>query len=71
MKKTLYKRNAQGKPIFWTIQDLGNAVGVKYGLVGKEGHVETYNTGRDISKETESQIKAKRKEGYKELQDLY
>jgi predicted DNA-binding WGR domain protein len=67
----LYKRNAQGKPIFWQIQDLGGAIGVKYGLVGKEGHVETYKTHRNVEDEIKSAIKAKRDEGYKALQDLY
>lgn len=68
---TLYKRNAQGKPIFWNITNLGNAIGVHYGIVGKEGHKESYNTHRKIEDEINSQIKAKRKEGYKEIQDLY
>ena len=68
---TLYKRNAQGKPIFWNINNIGGAVKVHYGLVGKEGHIETYNTNRPIADEIKSQIAAKRKDGYKELKDLY
>ena len=68
----LYKRNTKGNPIFWEIKDIGNnTISVKYGLVGKEGHLETFNTHRDINKEIISLIKAKRKEGYKELRDLY
>lgn len=73
---TLYKRNAQGKPIFWTI-DKENVHGelydikIRYGIVGKEGHKETVSTNRDINKKIESLVKAKRKEGYKSIDDLY
>lgn len=68
----LYKRNAKGKPIFWEIRDIGNnTIEVCYGLVGKEGHIETYNTHRKVVDEIKSAINSKRKEGYKELKDLY
>lgn len=68
----LYKRNANGKPIFWKIQDIGNnTIAVCYGLVGREGHIETYSTHRKVADEIKSAINSKRKEGYKELQDLY
>lgn len=68
----LYKRNSNGKPIFWEIHKSPTGViQVHYGLVGKEGHFEQINTHRKIDDEIDSQIKAKRKEGYKELQDLY
>lgn len=68
----LFKRNAQGKPIFWEITNLRNeAVCVRYGLVGKDGRVETYNTGRSVNDEIKSAMAAKRKDGYKELKDLY
>ena len=68
----LYKRNAQGKPIFWEIHKSPTGViQVHYGLVGKEGHFEQINTHRKIDDEIASQIKAKRKEGYKTVQDLY
>ena len=68
----LYKRNANGKPIFWKIRDIGNnTIEVCYGLVGREGHIETYNTNRKVADEIKSAINSKRKEGYKELQDLY
>lgn len=66
-----YKRNNKGKPIFWDIQDIGGAIKVKYGLVGKEGHIETYKSNRPIAAEIKSQIAAKRKDGYKELKDLF
>ena len=68
----LYKRNAQGKPIFWEINSIGpKDIAVKYGLVGKEGHLESFNTHRKVEDEIKSLINAKRKEGYKELKDLY
>ena len=37
---TLYKRNAQGKPLFWSICPHGiiaNNILIKYGLVDKHG----------------------------------
>ena len=51
--------------------DIKGAVSVEYGLVGKEGHIETYSTHRPVEDEIKSAIKSKRKEGYKEIQDLY
>ena len=68
---TLYKRNAQGKPIFWTINRAIEGIEIVNGLVGKDGHLQIIKTTRDKDKEIESLIKAKRKEGYKELKDLY
>ena len=68
----LYKRNANGKPIFWRIRHIGcDVIEVCYGLVGREGRIETYSTHRKIEDEIKSAINSKRKEGYKELQDLY
>ena len=68
---TLYKRNAQGKPLFWTIDARIADIKVQYGIVGKEGRVEYITTHRNLQDEINSLVKAKRKEGYKELQDLY
>ena len=67
----LYKRNSQSKPIFWEINCPNNTIKIHYGLVGKEGHIETIETHRDPAKEIQSLINSKRKEGYKELKDLY
>lgn len=68
----LYKRASNGKPIFWKIRDIGNStIEVCYGLVGREGRIETYKTRRKVADEIKSAINSKRKEGYKELQDLY
>lgn len=73
---TLYKRNTQGKPLFWSITHNVNAfhkepIIVKYGIVGKEGRTEYISTHRDPNAEIDSLVKAKRKEGYKSLTDLY
>lgn len=68
----LYKRNSQGKPIFWEIENTGlNKIKVCYGLVGRKGRSELYNTNRKIEDEIKSTINSKRKEGYKELSELY
>ena len=68
---TLYKRNSQGKPIFWTIEPGFTGINVSYGIVGKSAHGEHLTTLRDINAEITSLVKTKRKEGYKELKDLY
>lgn len=73
---TLYKRNSQGKPLFWSIScnvDAFNKkpIVVNYGIVGKEGRTEYISTHRNPNAEIDSLIKAKRKEGYKSLTDLY
>ena len=60
-----YKRNAQGKPIFWEISDSTNKIVVTYGLVGKLGHTTEIRTNRQLNEEIKSQIIAKQKEGYK------
>lgn len=68
---TLYKRNSNGKPLFWSIATRLTDIKVQYGIVGKEGRVEYITTHRNLQDEVNSLIKSKRKEGYKELQDLY
>lgn len=72
----LYKRNAQGKPIFWSIipsiDNYGkNCIEINYGLVNNKGRIEHIIPNRDINKEIDSLVKAKRKEGYKSLSDIY
>lgn len=67
---TLYKRNAQGNPIFWTI-GLSSNIFINHGLVGKEGHYERIAYNGNAEDRIKSLIRAKRKEGYKELRDLY
>lgn len=72
----LYKRNTQGKPIFWSVCYNVDAfhkepIVISYGIVGKEGRTEYISTHRNPNAEIDSLIKAKCKEGYKGLQDLY
>ena len=76
---TLYKRNAQGKPLIWSIEKVSQLVGTKinehnikiqYGLVGGTLHTEIIPITLKNANELESRIKAKRKEGYKELHEL-
>ena len=62
---TLYKRNNQGKPIYWHIEKDDCGIVVNYGLVGKTGHTEHIVTHRKEEEEIKSLISSKRKEGYK------
>lgn len=71
MTNVLYKRNAKGKPIYWKIYNSEGTIFVDYGIVGNQGHSQIINTNRNIQDEINSQIKAKRKEGYKALEDIY
>lgn len=68
----LYKRNAKGEPQFWDISELPNGnISLKYGLVaGATIHDEEVARKLVKGNEIESRIKAKRKEGYKELSEL-
>ena len=75
---TLYKRNAQGKPLVWSAEEVVNHtpngrvtyIVINYGLVGGTLHRETINITKKNVNELQSRINAKRKEGYKELSEL-
>ena len=71
---TLYKRNAQGKPLVWSIAKgvdiTGPELYISYGLVGGTLHRETIKVTLKNANEFQSRINAKRKEGYKELSEL-
>lgn len=74
---TLYKRNAQGKPLIWkgwteTIlnDNKDEYVVVEYGLVGGHLHREMIKVTKSKVNELQSRVNAKRKEGYKELSEL-
>lgn len=71
----LYKRNSNGEPVEWWIRssDKGDTgLGIGYGKVGYRTHLETVDvTMQSCKKEFESRIAAKKKEGYKELQEIY
>lgn len=68
----LFKRNAKGDPISWSIHewDQDNEYIVHYGVVGGHKHSEIIKAKLSRGNEIESRIKAKRKEGYKEASEL-
>ena len=67
---TLYKRNAQGRPLVWSITDDADYIYIEYGLVGGNLHKETIRKTLVKADEAKSRLNAKRKEGYKELSEL-
>ena len=67
---TLYKRNAQNKPLFWSASESNGVITITYGLVGGTRHKETIRVTSKKVSELNSRINAKRKEGYKELSEL-
>lgn len=68
----LYKRNAQGNIIRWSIKTLGDsAIALAYGLLNGKETVERYNTGdKPSDKEFDQRVTAKMKSGYKSLASL-
>ena len=69
---TLYKRNAKGEPIFWSVEKtLEDRIAVCHGIVEKSSHSENISTLRNVDDEIKTMINTKRKQGYKELKDLY
>ena len=66
----LYKRNAKGDPIVWQIEKANDGYKVSYGAVCGHIHEEIISGKLIKANEIESRIKAKRKEGYKELSEL-
>jgi len=76
---TLYKRNAQGKPLVWSVTKEARQTGVgtrdeslkiQYGLVGGNLHTEYVPITLKNANELQSRVNAKRKEGYKEINEL-
>lgn len=67
---TLYKRNAQGKPLVWHAVADAVEIIISYGLVGGKLHIEHIPITLKNANELESRVNAKRKEGYKELSEL-
>ena len=76
---TLYKRNAQGKPLVWSAKEVISQdspdgpikyIDIQYGLVGGNLHKETISITKKNVNELQSRVNAKRKEGYKELSEL-
>ena len=76
---TLYKRNAAGKPLMWSAKEVISQdspdgpikyIDIQYGLVGGNLHKETISITKKNVNELQSRVNAKRKEGYKELNEL-
>lgn len=67
---TLYKRNAQGKPLVWSATSGASNLIIEYGLVGGKLHKELIPITLKNANELQSRVNAKRKEGYKELNEL-
>lgn len=69
---TLYKRNAKGDIIRWQIHALNDgSLSIAYGKYGCKPHTEIIMPTLKKADELTSRIKAKRKEGYKSIQDLW
>ena len=72
--ETLYKRDAKGNILQWSIGPCiceDNSLIVHHGILGKKQYTEIIPITKKKVNELESRIKAKRKEGYKALEDLY
>lgn len=68
----LYKRDAKGNVLVWTIAECTDgALIVNYGLFNGKLRSEVIEPTKRKVSELESRVKAKRKEGYKSLIDLY
>lgn len=69
---TMYKRNAKGNIVRWQIHTLvDNSISITHGVFGKKPINEIIKPTLKKVNEIESRVKAKRKEGYKTLEDLY
>ena len=69
---TLYKRNAKNDIIVWRINELADGtLSIAHGLYGHSSIVEFIKPTMKKANELQSRVKAKRKEGYKSLEDLY
>lgn len=72
----LYKRNAKDEPIFWKVQILNkDSLEVEYGIVdngrSSKSRKEIIKINRHCIDAINSLVKEKRKNGYKELSDIY
>lgn len=69
---TLYKRNAKNDIIVWRINELADGtLSIAHGLYAHKPVVEFIKPTMKKANELQSRVKAKRKEGYKSLEDLY
>lgn len=67
---TLYKRNAKGIPLFWSISKTNDTITIEHGIVKGTSIKDTIPVTSVKTDEVASRIKAKRKEGYKSIEDL-
>lgn len=70
MIKVMYKRSAKGEPLTWQIEDAGDKLIIRYGILNNALHEEELYKTFIKANEFDSRVKAKRKEGYKELFEL-
>ena len=69
--KGLYRKNNYGEPYVWYGETITpTTIRIYYGVIGKGISNQIINTTRDSSKELESKIKTKRKEGYISLAEI-
>ena len=72
VSEKLYKRNAKGDILVWSIAECTDgALIIHYGKLGCKQRPEVIEPTKKRVSEFDSRIKAKRKEGYKSLSDLY
>ena len=69
---TLYKRNAQGKIVVWNINELSDGtLSISHGVFAHKHITEFITPTKKKVNELQSRVNAKRKEGYKSIEDLY
>lgn len=70
--KAFYRRNNQGQPCVWTIEELTvNTIHITYGILGKTITKETiHTTPRSGTDEAKTRINTKRKNGYLQLHEV-
>ena len=69
---TLYKRDARNNILRWQINQLDDGtISIAHGIFAHKPHVEFINPTMKKANEVQSRINAKRKEGYKAIEDLW
>lgn len=69
---TLYKRDARNNILRWQINQLADGtISIAHGIYAHKPHVEFINPTMKRANEVQSRINAKRKEGYKAIEDLW
>ena len=69
---TLYKRDAKNNILRWQINQLADGtISIAHGIFAHKPHVEFIKPTMKKANEVQSRINAKRKEGYKAIEDLW